>query len=122
MWFNVMSPRLIWAQGMCGERRKECNERGEKLPLITSGVQSSGWGVQVEGKGLGGLVKAQLGQQLDKRPQCSSWSTRPLTSEQVTTWLASCLLGCTPAVLRVCRGRSSSGMGRSLMGSGRQCR
>ena len=38
--------------------------------------------VQVEGKGLAGLVEAQLGQRLDKRLQCSSWSKRPLQPDQ----------------------------------------
>lgn len=38
--------------------------------------------LQVPGKGLSGLVHAQLGTRLDKRPQCSSWSTRPLSQQQ----------------------------------------
>ncbi len=38
---------------------------------------------KVEGKGLAGLVDAQLGQRLDKRLQCSSWSQRPLQPDQI---------------------------------------
>ncbi|BDA45672.1 probable exonuclease mut-7 homolog at N-terminal half [Coccomyxa sp. Obi] len=38
---------------------------------------------KVEGKGLAGLVEAQLGQRLDKRLQCSSWSKRPLHPDQI---------------------------------------
>lgn len=37
----------------------------------------------MEGKGLAGLVEAQLGRELDKRLQCSAWSQRPLHPDQV---------------------------------------
>lgn len=37
---------------------------------------------QVDGKGLSGLVHAQLGARLDKRFQCSSWGSRPLSQQQ----------------------------------------
>lgn len=39
--------------------------------------------MQIQGGGLAGLVEAQLGLQLDKRLQCSSWSQRPLSGEQI---------------------------------------
>ena len=44
----------------------------------TSGI------AKVEGKGLAGLVEAQVSQRLDKRLQCSKWSRRPLQPEQIS--------------------------------------
>lgn len=38
---------------------------------------------KVEGKGLAGLVEAQLSQRLIKRLQCSNWSQRPIQPEQI---------------------------------------
>jgi hypothetical protein len=38
---------------------------------------------QVHGRGLAGLVQAQLGLPLDKGLQCSAWSRRPLSQDQI---------------------------------------
>ena len=39
--------------------------------------------MQTKGPGLNGLVEGALGQTLDKKLQCSSWGSRPLTVQQV---------------------------------------
>ena len=59
------------------------------LPGLRSVVDRPAVRLQARG-GLAGVVQAQLGQQLDKRLQCSHWGSRPLTSQQA------CLLANTP--------------------------
>jgi len=57
-----------------------------------------------KGPGLNGLVHSLLGKALDKRQQCSSWGSRPLTPQQVeyAALDAGCLLGILEACMRIC--------------------
>lgn len=66
-------PPLLPKASLCAHLRSCCDTCTHALLFSHA---------QVEGKGLAGLVEAQLGQRLDKRLQCSSWSKRPLQPDQ----------------------------------------